>query len=117
MLFVDDNQLLTELLSEAARMLGYEAVIAQSADSALHMLESLPETPRFALVDVNMSGMTGFDFVRSVRQHPRMHDMNIYLTSGSPHEDEGRALESGANGYLPKPYGLDTVFMLVEGLD
>jgi CheY-like chemotaxis protein len=117
LLFVDDNQLLIELLSEAARMLGYPSIVASSADNALELLESLPEPPRFALVDVNMGGMTGFDFVRAVRQHPRLHDMHIILTSGSPQEDETPALESGANGYLAKPYGLDTVFMLIEGLE
>jgi two-component system chemotaxis sensor kinase CheA len=80
---------------------GYEVDVALSAEDALESARR----KRYALflVDVEMPGMDGFDFIRQVRADPAIHDIPaILVTSRNAPEDRQRGVDVGAQGYIVK---------------
>jgi two-component system chemotaxis sensor kinase CheA len=54
------------------------------------------------IVDVEMPGMDGFEFVRTTRADPRTAAPAILVTSRSAPEDRRRGAEAGASAYVVK---------------
>ena len=73
------------------------------------------------LCDCNMPNMTGIDFVKALRSSGQKNDVPIVMvtTEGGAAKIE-EAKNSGANGYLTKPFTLDQLksklgnFLLVK---
>lgn len=60
--------------------------------------------PDLALVDLNMPGMTGHEFVAWLRSRDQFKHVCAVVLSGSPEpRDVAKARELGSNGYLLKP--------------
>ncbi|HEY1797503.1 MAG TPA: response regulator [Stellaceae bacterium] len=100
-LVVDDSlttRMLEQGILEAA---GYEVDLAVSAEEALE----IARRRRYALflVDVDMPGMTGFEFVECVRVDPVLRETPaILVTSRSDPADRQRGRDVGAQGYIVK---------------
>ena len=58
-LIVDDEEMLTELLSDYLQDCGYAAYTANSSDRALELLQKRPD---LILLDINMPGTNGLEF-------------------------------------------------------
>jgi two-component system chemotaxis sensor kinase CheA len=99
---VVDDSLTTRMLEQSIlESAGYEVDVALSAEEALETARR----KRYALflVDVEMPGMDGFDFIRQVRADPAIHDIPaILVTSRNAPEDRQRGLDVGAQGYIVK---------------
>ena len=104
LLLVDDDPLFLQALSDSiflrARKIAVET--AQSGPSALRILATDP----FDVVvsDILMSDMNGYELTQEIRKS--WPDMAVVLISGNP-DQESRALNSGANAFLPKPIDRD----------
>lgn len=100
-LIVDDSltsRMLEQSILESA---GFDVDTASSAEEGLEVAHRR----RYALflVDVEMPGMTGFDFVERVRADPGLRDIPaIMITSRSSPDDFARGKEVGAQGYMVK---------------
>jgi two-component system chemotaxis sensor kinase CheA len=80
---------------------GYEVELAVSAEDAIEKVRER----RYSLfvVDVEMPGMDGFDFVAKVRADPALRDIPaILVTSRSAPEDRRRGEQVGAEAYIVK---------------
>ena len=80
---------------------GYEVDVASSAEEAL----AKAQARRYGmfLVDVEMPGMDGFEFVARTRADPILREVPaILVTSRSSQEDRRRGTESGARDYIAK---------------
>ena len=101
-LLVIDDSLTTRMLErtilEAA---GYEVDVATSGEEGLAKAQK--QSYGAFIVDVEMPGMDGFEFVQRTRADARLRDTpSILVTSlGSP-EHKRRGLEVGARGYIVK---------------
>ncbi len=99
---VVDDSLTTRMLEQSIlESAGYEVDVALSAEEALETARR----KRYALllVDVEMPGMDGFDFIRQVRADPAIHDIPaILVTSRNAPEDRQRGVDVGAQGYILK---------------
>jgi two-component system, chemotaxis family, chemotaxis protein CheY len=63
-----------------------------------------------ALVDWNMSGMTGIDLVKAVRANPLYKTLRIVMVTSENEMDNVRAaLLSGADEYIMKPFSREMV--------
>jgi two-component system chemotaxis sensor kinase CheA len=99
---VIDDSLTTRMLERTIlETAGYEVDVATSGEEGL----AKAEARRYGLfiVDVEMPGIDGFEFVRRTRADPKLRDTpSILVTSlGSP-EHKRRGMEVGARGYIVK---------------
>lgn len=100
-LIIDDS-LTTRMLEQSIlESAGYLVDLAVSAEEAL----SKARQKRYGifLVDVEMPGMDGFDFVSRTQRDPALRAVpSILVTSRTAEEDRRRALEVGARAYITK---------------
>ena len=89
---------------------GYTVDLATSAEEALHKVTE----NRYGLfvVDVEMPGMDGFEFVARTRQDAVLREIPaILVTSRTSAEDRARGKEAGAHAYIVKGE-FDQTFLL-----
>jgi two-component system chemotaxis sensor kinase CheA len=100
-ILVVDDSLTTRMLEQSIlESAGYEVELAVSAEEALEKARAR----RFGLfvVDVEMPGMDGFEFVRVTRADPRTSAPAILVTSRGGAEDRQRGRDAGASAYVVK---------------
>jgi len=90
-----------ELLQQVLLGYGAEVKVADSAMSALRMLEEWK--PEVLLSDISMPDVDGYSFIRQVRKHNNGGMAAIALTANARLEDRDRALAAGYQSHLPKP--------------
>ena len=101
-LIVEDDDVNRELLKANLEQ-EYEIISAETGDKALRMIHEHSETLSIVLLDLNLPGMNGMDLLREIRKDMDLSQIPvIVLTSDT--ESEVESLNSGANGFIPKPY-------------
>lgn len=74
--------------------------------------------PALVLLDLKMPRKSGLEVLEWIRQQPALKRLIVVmLTSSNQSSDVNRAYELGANSYLVKPGGFDTLMELVKSLD
>lgn len=100
-LIVDDDPLIADLLEAMLRPAGYECTKARSAEEAMERLAERDFA--VALVDIVMPGGTGLELVdRALELYPFL--AVVMVTSVDDPGIAELALQSGAYGYLMKPF-------------
>ena len=103
-LIVDDNAVMSEALSEAARDLGHEVHVAPSGAAALALLDD--QAVDAVLLDLRMPGIDGLGCLdRIVARHPNTKVIVLSVTSDP--ERIQAAFRHGACGYIVK--GIDVI--------
>lgn len=108
-LIVDDEQSLGEVLVEAFSASGYRAEHAGTAEEALDRFLSSPAD--ILIVDKNLPGMSGLDFIRRVREISYWPAI-ILITGYSSPESAEQALNLDVDAYLEKPF--ESLFGMVD---
>lgn len=100
-LIIDDS-LTTRMLEQSIlETAGYEVRLATSAEEAFEKARA--EDYDLFVVDVEMPGMDGFEFVSRARADPSLsHVPSILVTSRSSPQDKKRGEEAGARAYVVK---------------
>ena len=102
LLVVDDNEANRDVASLRLRNRGYAVTPAASAAEALALLEQ--QDFDLVLLDVEMTGMSGFDLLTQIRlTHTPAELPVIVATSRTRGEDIVQAFQMGANDYVSKP--------------
>lgn len=109
-LVVDDDASLCRFIADALEPEGYKTVRAADGRTALTAVDVA--NPDLILLDVNMPGIDGWDVLSQLRAKAGPHRAIVVMTG--QYEGQERALESGAQGYLAKPFDLDD---LLESVD
>lgn len=113
-LLVDDNEAILEVLTEVFCAQGLEALSANSVQNALIILET--EYPEAIVCDVMMPGIDGFEFYRTVSEHPDWHAIPfIFLTGLIAPEEIRFAKELGCDDYVVKPFNPEDLVAVVKG--
>ncbi len=90
----------------------YDVVEAENALDALRRIEAL--APDLALIDFVMPDLDGVELTRRLRQNPRTRDVCIImLTAFSDSAHQARALSSGCDGIISKPYNVNDLLRIV----
>lgn len=101
-LLVIDDSLTTRMLEQSIlESAGYEVDLATSAEEAMAMAGKR----RYGafVVDVEMPGMSGFEFVAATRADPKLREVPaILVTSRDAPDDRRRGEEVGAHAYVVK---------------
>jgi PleD family two-component response regulator len=81
----------------------FDVRITKSGELALNILETVDVD--LILLDIEMPGMSGFDFLDMIRKMPKVKDVPvIFITSHASTELIDHALQAGAKDYVLKPY-------------
>ena len=100
-LIVDDEKMMTELLTDHLQDCGYETMAANSAGEAISLL---PKQPDLIILDINMPGMDGLELCRNIRSH--IACPILFLTARITEQDKINGLQYGGDAYIPKPFSL-----------
>lgn len=102
-LVVDDSRTAIMLLQSVLDKIGFTNTAVMSADKALEYLEKEYGKVDVVISDIEMPGMDGFTFTRSVREHSNYKDMKIILHSSmSNPSNRLKAEQAGANKFVAK---------------
>lgn len=100
-LLVDDERDITSNLAAFLNRSGFETLIAEDGEQALHQIEMTP--PDLIVLDVLMPKMDGREVLRHLRQNDDWTPV-ILLTQVGEASERAMALEEGADDYLNKPF-------------
>ena len=102
-LVVDDDPVIQKLLRVNFEMEGYTVLIAGDGVEGLHRARS--EHPDIVVLDVMMPKLSGLDVARALKSDPATASIPVLLLSAKAQEGDLRAGDqSGADGYLTKPF-------------
>jgi class 3 adenylate cyclase/CheY-like chemotaxis protein len=102
LLVVDDTPTNVRVLEAALTPRGYTVLTAASGPEALSMVAS--ESPDLVLLDVVMPGMDGYTVCRRLRADPTTRFLPVVMVTASGRQERVRAIEAGADDFLPKPF-------------
>jgi DNA-binding response OmpR family regulator len=100
-LVVDDDPGILQLLSDKLDRAGFEVLTAASGQQALDVI-ARKGLPHLAIVDINMPGMDGFAFCRTVQAYADLPV--ILLTAVDEQETIIQGIEQFAEDYVTKPF-------------
>ena len=113
-LVIDDEESVCEILKFNLEKEGYEVDCAYSAEEALDM--DLEDCSLF-MVDIMMSGLSGFDFAKRLRNVTATEENPIRFCSALSDEDYVvKGLNIGADDYVTKPFVIDEVLARVRAI-
>lgn len=118
-LIVDDSRVIRRVASRIVEDLGFEAEEVADGEKALAL--SQKRIPDIVLLDWEMPGLTGIEYVKELRKLPGGEAAKvIFCATENDVEQIQLALESGADEYIMKPFDSDIVrakFHIVGAID
>lgn len=104
-LIIEDEQVLVNNLADKLRAEGYKISIATDGEMGWDKIRS--EKPDLIVLDIMLPQLDGLSLCRMVRNDmATRHIPIIMLTARSAEVDKIIGLESGADDYITKPFGL-----------
>lgn len=106
-LYVEDDPSSMLLVHRVLQSEGYQVVTTSDGLSATEF--ALREKPDLILMDINISGLDGYEVATKLRSIPDLcHVPIVAVTASTLEGDRERALAAGCTGYIPKPIDIDT---------
>ena len=113
-LVADDSTSVRRLAQHLLQSNGYRVETAADGLQALHMLEQ-QEMPALLLADIEMPEMDGLDLLRRIRSDARLRQLPVVmLTAHAAGPLSQKAIDSGAQAFLTKPYAPNELLALVR---
>ncbi len=114
-LVVEDEKNIRELVTFHLGLEGLEVVGAANGDEAIRIAEAEPFD--VVILDLMLPGVDGITVCRAIRRQARNGDVPILmLTARRDETDKVLGLESGADDYLTKPFGVRELVARVRAL-
>ena len=105
-MIIDDEEALCEVLEYSLSRAGHAVNTFSNANDALIVLEDCP--PDLILLDLMLPGLQGLQFLEILRRRNQATPV-IVISAKSAEADIIRALEEGADDYVPKPFSLKLI--------
>ena len=112
LLIVDDEEAARYGMRRALSTFGYEVSEAESAEVARALMRQ--QTPDLMLLDVNLPGLSGLDFLRELQSADTGSPLVIIITAHGSERLAVEAVKAGAYDYLAKPFELDDLRLVVK---
>ncbi|HVO40974.1 MAG TPA: response regulator [Aggregatilineales bacterium] len=102
-LIVDDDPSLLKLVGLLMNKLPAQTLSAANGKTALDLISSA--RPDLVILDLMLPDMDGFEILRRIRAQPALDALPVLILSAKADPSSIRvALDSGADGYVTKPY-------------
>ncbi|MFE0192210.1 ATP-binding protein, partial [Streptomyces sp. NPDC058989] len=112
-LIVDDDIRNVFALTHVLGRVGIRVKYAENGREGLEVLDRTPDVS-LVLMDIMMPEMDGYEMIKAIRQAPRFADLPIIaLTAKAMPGDREKAIDSGANDYIPKPVDVDRLLSVI----
>lgn len=112
-LVVDDEQMLTDLLSMALRMEGWDVRTAGSGYDALAVTRDFD--PDALVLDIMMPDLDGMSVLQRLR-HAGNDVPVLFLTAKDAVADRVAGLTAGGDDYVTKPFSLDEIVARIQAI-
>jgi DNA-binding response OmpR family regulator len=113
-LVVDDVPENVRLLEAVLVPRGYEVVTASNGLAALELVEA--EEPDLILLDVMMPGLDGYGVCTQLRANDDTAVLPVIMVTSSIGQEKTKAIEAGADDFIPKPFNHDELLTRVRSL-
>ncbi|MCH5278486.1 MAG: response regulator transcription factor [Christensenellaceae bacterium] len=112
---VEDDENIREMQSYALRNSGYETECFE--DGAEFFVRIKRELPELVILDIMLPGEDGLSILKRLRENPATSRIPIIIVSAKSSElDAVRGLDSGADDYITKPFGIMELISRVKAV-
>ena len=102
-IIIEDVKEMSDLVSMYMENAGYEALPCETAEIALEKLSD-GYIPDLVLLDLNLPGMSGLEFLKRFREEYKATIPVIIVSARDADEDIIAGLGYGADDFVPKPF-------------
>ena len=115
-LWVEDDKLLSTILSKKIETAGYTLLKARDGTGAFALLEK--DIPDIIILDILLPEMSGFDILQKIKMNENMRKIPVIMLSNmSKQSDIEKAKLLGANRFIVKAaVSLDEIIREIEAL-
>lgn len=111
---VDDDELIVSMLSRALKGEGYD-VNSETVTFTTVVDKIAAWAPDVVLLDLKLPSITGLDILERIKTNP-IDTQVVMLTSDDHVETAIKCMKLGAADYLTKPFNIDEVKIVVNGI-
>ena len=114
-LIIEDEAGIREMLGYTLMKEGYVFEEAADVEEAHPIIAR--EQPDLILLDWMLPGLSGVDYARRLRSHPKTRDIPIImLTARGEESDRVSGLETGADDYITKPFSTKELLARIKAV-
>lgn len=113
-LYVEDHLTNARLLS---RIIDHveNAIMVHTETAEDGLLQAIENTPDLIITDINLPGMSGFDFFEEIKKHERLSAVPVVaLSADGSAETIERANKAGFARYLTKPMNIPEIIAMLD---
>ncbi|WP_200414249.1 response regulator [Arcobacter sp. FWKO B] len=114
LLFVEDEEDLTSIISDTLKKLGANFLIAKNGKEGLEIFQNNPDID-VVITDINMPIMNGLDMITEIKKISNVEVVIMSAHTESEYIDRSKAL--GVEHYLLKPFDFLKFIDLVVSLE
>lgn len=110
-LIVDDSSVMRKIVERSLRQAGLDSLVVYEASNGQEGLDMLrAKQVDLILSDINMPSMDGLEFLRQIQTQKLATNVPVVMiTTESSEEHVKQAIQSGARGYIRKPFTAEQV--------
>lgn len=112
-LVADDDERIRNLLLDTLSALGYKTAGAKDGEEALALLEK--EKPDVVISDIRMPKLNGLSLLRNIKERDPKTPV-LMITGYNFAYTRDQALDSGADGFLAKPFRISKIEDLMQSV-
>ncbi|WP_227762614.1 response regulator [Zhaonella formicivorans] len=112
-LIVDDQAGVRRLIAETLKEDNYEVHLAASGLEALAAMQKME--PAIVLLDMKMPGMSGLEVIQEMKRL-NLKSTIVLMTAYGELDMVNQAKKLGVVNFLPKPFDINEMRMMVAGL-
>ena len=102
---IEDDESIREMLRYYFRSVGYEVACFESGEDYFEKAGEVK--PSLYILDIMLPGMDGLEILRRIRADARLEETPVLmLTARTSEMDKVKGLETGADDYVVKPFGI-----------
>jgi two-component system cell cycle response regulator len=115
-LIVEDEEDIVELLQAMfSDLANYQTLYAKDGREAINIARA--NHPDIILLDIQLPDMTGYEVCKKVKSDPVIPHTRVIILSGmTQNSDWLKAMETGADDYITKPFSSVKLFAKVDEL-
>ena len=111
---LDDDKLIVSMLSRSLKKEGFETQVHSSAIGIVPQISAWQ--PDLVLLDIHLDeGINGIDILQEIKKE-NIDTAVVMLTADDTAESAIRAMKLGAADYLTKPFNVEEVKMVIDGI-